>query len=119
MENIGTIRLQTKRLLLRPLTTEDAQQMFDHWASNPKVTKHLSWKPYQTAKGVENNLSEYQKNYIDPDYFSWGIEEQKLNNSLVLSQRALLIKQPKQPKLAIVSAKIGGTTAMPAKLCQK
>ncbi|MDN6639866.1 MAG: GNAT family N-acetyltransferase [Tetragenococcus sp.] len=76
MENIGTIQLQTERLILRLLTTKDAQQMFDHWASDPKVTKYLTWKPYPTVKDVENNLSEYQKNYIDPDYFFWGIEEQ-------------------------------------------
>lgn len=61
MENIGTIRLETKRLNLRLLTPEDAQQMFDHWANDGKVTKYLNWKPYQTVKDVRNNLSEYQK----------------------------------------------------------
>lgn len=75
MENIGTIQLQTKRLILRLLTVQDAPQMFNHWANNPKVTKYLSWKPYQTIKDIENNLHEYQQNYVDPDYFFWGIEE--------------------------------------------
>ncbi|GMA47274.1 GNAT family N-acetyltransferase [Tetragenococcus muriaticus] len=75
MENIGTIQLQTNRLTLRLLTIRDAYQMFNHWGADSKVTKFLSWKPYQTVQDVENNLSEYQKNYIDPDYFLWGIEE--------------------------------------------
>lgn len=82
MENIGTIRLETKRLNLRLLTPEDAQQMFDHWANDTKVTKYLNWKPYQTVKDVRNNLSEYQKNYIDVDYFFWGIEE-KVSQQLI------------------------------------
>lgn len=75
MENIGTIQLQTTHLVLRLLTTEDALQMFNHWASDSEVTKYLSWQPYQSVEDVEINLSEYQKNYIDPNYFFWGIEE--------------------------------------------
>ncbi|GAA3008439.1 GNAT family N-acetyltransferase [Tetragenococcus solitarius] len=75
MENIGTICLQTQRLKLRPLVTTDARQMFNHWASDPKATQYLNWKPYSTIKDVENNLNEYQKNYVDSDYFFWGIEE--------------------------------------------
>ena len=33
----GTKVLETQRLLLRKFKIEDAQNMFDNWASNPNV----------------------------------------------------------------------------------
>ena len=43
MEHIGTKRLETERLILRPFVTEDAAPMFRNWASDPKVTRYLTW----------------------------------------------------------------------------
>ena len=39
----GTQTIETPRLLLRRATVEDAQAMFDHWASDPQVTRYLMW----------------------------------------------------------------------------
>ena len=43
MKHIGTKVIETRRLILRPFTMEDAQPMFDNWASDPEVTKYLTW----------------------------------------------------------------------------
>ena len=43
MNHCGTRILETPRLLLRPLTMDDAQMMYDNWASDPAVTKYLRW----------------------------------------------------------------------------
>lgn len=37
------LTLHTERLTLRPFELEDAQAMFDGWASDPEVTKYLTW----------------------------------------------------------------------------
>ena len=35
--------LETKRVLLRPLVVEDAQNIFDRWTSDDRVSKYVRW----------------------------------------------------------------------------
>lgn len=35
--------LETERLILRPMKAEDAQEVFDNWASDPDVAKFMVW----------------------------------------------------------------------------
>jgi len=46
----GTYPLETSRLLLRRAVTEDAQPMFDNWASDPEVTKYLRWPTHSSPE---------------------------------------------------------------------
>ena len=39
----GTQQLETRRLILRRVRREDAQAMYDNWASEEQVTKYLTW----------------------------------------------------------------------------
>ena len=41
MDFRGTERLETKRLILRKLSIDDAENMFKNWASDDEVTKYL------------------------------------------------------------------------------
>ena len=50
MEHLGTIRLETERLILRRFTVEDAQAMFRNWASDEEVTKFLTWPAHRSAE---------------------------------------------------------------------
>ena len=47
----GTQQLETQRLILRKFTTDDAQAMYENWASDPEVTKFLTW-PFHDSVGV-------------------------------------------------------------------
>ena len=38
MRHAGTQTIETERLLLRPLTPEDAPMMYANWANDPDVT---------------------------------------------------------------------------------
>ena len=42
----GTATLTTPRLTLRRFEIADAQAMFDNWANDPRVTRHLTWRPH-------------------------------------------------------------------------
>ena len=44
------LTLETKRLILRPFTIEDAQEMFFGWASDPEVTKYLEWNTHENIE---------------------------------------------------------------------
>jgi ribosomal-protein-alanine N-acetyltransferase len=51
VKHLGTQPLQTERLLLRPFTPADAPAMYANWASDPEVTKYLTW-PTHTCVDV-------------------------------------------------------------------
>lgn len=42
-------RIETVRLLLRWQTEPDAEQMFARYASDPEVTRYLTWGPHQSV----------------------------------------------------------------------
>ena len=53
MRLVGTRRIETNRLILRRFAVEDAQTMFDNWASDPEVTKYLTWPPHERVVATE------------------------------------------------------------------
>ena len=69
----GTVLLETERLLLRPFTFDDARDMFHNWASDPDVTRYLSWLPHKTAVDSENILAAWCVLYDDPRVYNWAI----------------------------------------------
>ena len=78
MNHCGTKRIETKRLILRSLTVEDADAMFRNWASDPEVTKFLTWPPHESVEATRTLLSEWSKEYEKPDFYQWGIELKSL-----------------------------------------
>ena len=41
MKNIGTVELESNRLLFRKASTSDSNAMFNNWANDKEVTKYL------------------------------------------------------------------------------
>ena len=50
MNKTGTQKIETKRLVLRPFQIEDAEDMFNNWASDPEVTRFLTWPQHSSLK---------------------------------------------------------------------
>ncbi len=46
MNDRGTVRLETGRLILRRFTADDAADMFHNWAGDAEVTRFLVWPPH-------------------------------------------------------------------------
>ena len=57
--------LETERLLLRPLTTNDAESAFSNWTSDPDIAKFMRWE-------LHSNISET---------FEWLVSEETLIES--------------------------------------
>ena len=70
----GTRTLHTNRLTLRKFTPEDAQQMYDNWASDERVTRHLTWEPHSSLEDSKKLLENWCILYDFPHYYNWGIE---------------------------------------------
>ena len=44
---------RTQRLILRPPRMEDAPAIFQSYASDPEVTRYLTWPPYENVEDLE------------------------------------------------------------------
>ena len=73
MNHIGTKVIETERLILRPFTMADAQPMFDNWASDPAVTKYLSWPAHGSVAITEMVMKDWVDGYANPDRYNWAI----------------------------------------------
>lgn len=78
MQHLGTKRLETERLILRPFVLEDADAMFRNWASDPEVTKYMTWPTYQNKETADQILSQWTAAYGDPSFYQWAIELKSL-----------------------------------------
>ena len=69
----GTLTIETPRLILRRADCEDAEPMFYNWASDPEVTKYLTWPTYETVDAAHFILEQWTNKYENMDYYHWMI----------------------------------------------
>lgn len=69
----GTVVLTTPRLTLRPFTVGDAEDMYGNWASDPEVTKFLTWPTHASVDVSRWVCNDWVSHYVEADYYSWAI----------------------------------------------
>ncbi|MBR3494326.1 MAG: GNAT family N-acetyltransferase [Clostridia bacterium] len=74
MNKTGTQRIETHRLILRPFRIEDAEDMYNHWASDPEVTRFLTWPVHAGVEVTRAVLQSWIAQYPNGSFFNWGIE---------------------------------------------
>ena len=78
----GTKQLETPRLILRKALREDAAPMFHNWASDPAVTKFLTWPTYETQDAAIPVLEMWIEGYEKPDFYQWMIVLKELKEPI-------------------------------------
>jgi [ribosomal protein S5]-alanine N-acetyltransferase len=73
MKHQGTQRLETGRLILRQFKIEDADAVYNNWASDPEVTRYLTWPSHTTVDITKNVLMDWTGQYSKDDYYQWAI----------------------------------------------
>lgn len=73
MKHLGTKRIETERLILRPFTVEDAPAMYRNWASDPEVTKYLTWPAHDSVEVSRWVLNDWCSHYAEPNFYQWAI----------------------------------------------
>ena len=58
--------LVTDRLVLRKVNINDIEPMFNNWASDPEVTKYVTWLPHQNIETTEMIIKEWIKEESGP-----------------------------------------------------
>lgn len=74
MKHCGTQTIETQRLILRRMCCADAEAMYRNWASDPEVTRFLTWPAHESAASSEKLLAIWEQNYENMDFYQWGIE---------------------------------------------
>ena len=74
MNKTGTQRIETHRLILRRYRIGDAEDMFSNWASDPEVTKFLTWPAHQSVDVTRWLVNDWISHYDDGGFFQWAIE---------------------------------------------
>lgn len=78
----GTQTIETARLILRRAVREDAEAMFRNWASDPEVTKYLTWPTYEKVETAHQILDLWTSEYEKPNYYQWMIVLKELGEPI-------------------------------------
>ena len=73
MKHCGTRQIESERLILRRFRLEDASAMYENWASDPEVTKFLTWPTHASPQISGQLLQSWIPCYEDPRYYQWAI----------------------------------------------
>lgn len=82
MEHKGTQRIETERLVLRRFEPDDAEAMYKNWASDPEVTKFLTWPPHKSVDITRKLVGMWISEYAQPDSYSWVIVLKEINEPI-------------------------------------
>ena len=120
MRHAGTQTIETKRLLLRPLTPEDAPMMYANWANDPDVTRWLRWEPHKNVDETRELLTAWALLYPNGDYYQWAIVEKSTRQvfgsiGVFTSPGPASTTRTACGRSATASARPGGTKALPPK----
>lgn len=90
MQHQGTKEIETDRLLLRRFMVEDADAMYNNWASDPAVTEYLMWPHHETVEVTEGILKDWTSRYCEDDYYQWAIVLKENGNEAIGSISVVL-----------------------------
>ncbi len=73
MNHCGTRTLETDRLILRRIAETDAEAIYKNWASDPEVTRFLTWPTHKDAGVTKYVIGTWLPQYQKKDYYHWAI----------------------------------------------
>ena len=82
MWHLGTTTLKTPRLILRRFTKADAAAMYRNWASDPAVTRFLTWPAHTDVAVSKQVLADWVAGYENPRQYQWAIVPHALRESI-------------------------------------
>lgn len=82
MKHQGTKKIETRRLILRQFTLNDAEPMYRNWASDGEVTRYLTWTPHESVEETKSLLNEWIDDYKKPEKYEWCIELKEIGEPI-------------------------------------
>lgn len=82
MKHLGTKRIETPRLTLRRFLPTEAEAMYRNWASDPEVTKFLTWPAHGSVEVSQRVLRDWLSHYGSDDFYLWAIVPKDLGEPI-------------------------------------
>lgn len=82
MLHLGTRTIETARLILRRFEASDAEAMFRNWASDPDVTKYLTWPAHGSVEVTQWVVNDWISHYEEDTYYQWAIVPKDLGQPI-------------------------------------
>lgn len=79
MNNYGTKKLETNRLILRKFIQEDAEQVYLNWTSDKNVTQYFGFEPDKSIDETKEKIASWIKAYEKDNTYIWAIKDKKSN----------------------------------------
>ena len=120
LQNKGTQLLETPRLILRKFTMDDTQAMYENWASDPEVTKFLTWPTHGSVEVTEQVLKSWVDGYAQENFYQWSIVPKGLGDAPIGS--ISVVAHDNSARIAhivTVSVSGGGIRELPLRRCRR
>lgn len=73
MRHCGTQPFSTSRLLLRRITLDDVQTIYETWCTDPEVCRFLRWTPHPSPDVTRALVQEWVDGYASELQYQWLI----------------------------------------------
>lgn len=74
MNNLGTKKLETERLILRRIEQDDYKQAYENWCSRERVSKYVLWSKHDNLNVTKNLYDKWISEYDDKETYRWIIK---------------------------------------------
>ena len=79
MNNKGTLKLETERLLLRKGTVDDSINIYNNYGKDSLVSKYVVWDTHKSIKDAEYLMKKWEESYEDLSSYKWLVIEKESN----------------------------------------
>ena len=63
--------LETERLILRPLTVSDAEEIYTNWTSDPDVARYMTWDTHPCVEATIDWLTDVETKIDSDTAYDW------------------------------------------------
>lgn len=79
MNNLGTVTLETDRLILRKITKDDAYVAFKNWTSDPLVSRYVLWDTHENVEVTKELFTKWEDEYNLEHKYRWVVYVKELD----------------------------------------
>ena len=79
MKNLGTLNLETERLILRKGTLNDAKQIYENYGRDPLVSKYVVWNTHKSIEDAIDLMKKWEESYEKLTSYKWVVIEKETN----------------------------------------
>lgn len=93
LNNTGTQKIETERLILRKFSFDDCSDMLKYWVSDERIQKSYGEPVYKTKAEVKSLLDKYISGYESKNFYRWAIAEK--SSGICIGQIAFFLVDSK------------------------